>query len=90
MSTTNYPEQQTPPSPSYAATIRGVNIGGWLYYHPTNGDPDNGRIELKVTIDGKQVHTEDFLFTDADARPAARQQAKNTWRNAVLSVLAGV
>jgi len=85
-----YPEQENPPRPTYTANLRGLPIGGWLYYHPTNGSPDNGQLNIVVTIDAKKVMAEDFIYTNDQERRQARLKAKNVWRKVVLAVLAGV
>jgi|SRR5215471_17781228 len=85
-----FPEQENPPRPTYEANLRGVTIGGWLYYQPTNGNPDNGQLNIVITISGNRVMAEEFLFTSADERSLSRRKAKNVWRKAVLAVLGGV
>jgi hypothetical protein len=85
-----YPEQENPPRPTYEAVLRGHNIGGWLYYHPTNGNPDNGTINIVIKVDGQPAHAEDFLFTSADERKVARAKAKNVWQQVVVQALARI
>ena len=80
-----YPEQENPPRPTYEANVRGIAIGGWLYYAD-----DSSRLTTVVTIDGQRVAADDFHWTDAESRTQARTKAKNVWRSAVLAVLAGV
>ena len=69
--------------PTYAANIRGVDIGGWLYY-------DASKVTIVVTIKGQRATARDFMFVDNDSRKMARVHAKNLWRSAVLAVLGGV
>jgi hypothetical protein len=78
-----YPEQENPPRPTYEATIRGVHVGGWLYYRAN-------AISVVVTADGERVTGGYFSFNGDDERKMARLKAKNTWRNVVLAVLGGV
>ena len=85
-----YPEQENPPRPTYEAVLRGVSVGGWLYYQPTNGNPDNGQLNIVITVAGNKVAAEDFIFTTAEERSLSRRKAKNAWRSAVLAILAGV
>ena len=85
-----FPEQENPPRPTYEANLRGVTVGGWLYYQPTNGNPDNGQVNIIITISGNRMVAEEFLFTNAEERSLSRRKAKNVWRKAVLAVLAGV
>jgi hypothetical protein len=85
-----YPEQENPPRPTYEAVVRGHKINGWLYYQPTNGNADNGTIQIIITTDNLPAHAEDFLFTNAEERLVARAKAKNTWRSAVVQVLAAL
>lgn len=85
-----FPEQENPPRPTYEANLRGISVGGWLYYHPTNGNPDNGQLNIVITVHGNKVMAEDFLFTTPEERSMSRIRAKNVWRKAVLAVLAGV
>lgn len=84
---TVYPEQETPAKPSYDAIIRGIPVGGWLYYHQ-NGE--EGHINVIVTIDGNHVHAEDFFFSTPEERSLARRKAKQVWQKAVIAVIAGV
>lgn len=83
-----YPEQETPARPTYYADVRGIKVGGWLYYA-------NNDLTIIVTANGERVTAEEFHFDgEGDALTEARQQArlkaKNLWRNVVVAVLAGV
>jgi hypothetical protein len=86
---TVYPEQEKPARPSYDAIIRGVPVGGWLYYHQTEGT-EEGHINIVVTIQGNHVHAEDFFFSTPEERSKARRKAKGVWQRAVIAVIAGV
>jgi len=85
-----FPEQENPPRPTYEANLRGVTVCGWLYYAPTNGNPDNGQINIIITVSGNRVMADEFIFTTAEERSRSRRKAKNVWRSAVLAVLSGV
>lgn len=84
-----YPEQETPARPTYDAIIRGIPVGGWLYYHQTEGTED-GHINIVVTAQGNNVHAEDFFFTNPEERSEARRKAKKVWQKMVMAVVAGV
>jgi hypothetical protein len=79
-----YPEQRTPPCPTYTAQIRAVTVEGWLTY----GVPDG--LIIKVVIkDGKgleEEHEEQMAPDDKHAR----RHAKRFWQAAVMAVVSKV
>jgi hypothetical protein len=80
---TVYPEQENPARPTYEAVIRGVKIGGFLYYA-------NNDLTIIVQVQGERVTAEEFHFESDEERKMARIKAKNLWRTVVLAVLGGV
>jgi hypothetical protein len=77
-----YPEQETPPRPTYSATIRGIELTGWLYYLT-----DGLMITIKVRR-GNNVESHDAQFNPDD--PKARWKAKSLWRTACHQLLEAV
>jgi hypothetical protein len=83
-----YPEQENPPRPTYAATIRGISIYGFLYYLPDG-------LLIKVKYDngtGEENQPEhEWQYSPEDTESgAARAKAKRAWKQTVLAVLQGV
>ena len=77
-----YPEQETPPRPTYSATIRGIEVTGWLYYLT-----DGLMITIKIRKDDN-VESHDAQFNPYD--PKARWKAKSLWRTACHQLLEAV
>ena len=82
-----YPEQETPARPTYEAVIRGIPVGGWLYYGEA---VQPNRLTIIVTVEGNRITAEEFCYENEQERKLSRLKAKNLWRQVVLAVLAGV
>lgn len=80
---TVFPEQENPPRPTYEANIRGITIGGWLYY-------GTSAVTVIVTVDNNRTTAQEFMIDTECPSSMARMRAKNVWRTVVLAVLAGV
>jgi hypothetical protein len=78
-----FPEQENPPRPTYEANIRGIAIGGWLYY-------GTSAVTVIVTVDNQRTIAQEFMIDEDCPSARARGKAKNVWRNVVVAVLAGV